>query len=94
MSKFFIEKNFLSQTLVCSWTNLSTLGNLLNFFRKSLFFYRNKASKLKKAIDDTVNKDRVHTKDLGGTASTSDVFENILVRLHLREITKLTTNIH
>lgn len=51
-----------------------------------------KASKLQQAIDATVNKDRIHTKDLGGTASTEEVIQNILSRLHLREIPKLTTH--
>lgn len=57
------------------------------------FLSREKASKLKQAIDATVNKDLIHTKDLGGTASTSDVIENILVRLNLREIPKRNTQI-
>ncbi|KAK9498221.1 hypothetical protein O3M35_004082 [Rhynocoris fuscipes] len=35
------------------------------------------ANILKSAIDTTVNIDKIHTADLGGTAKTSDVIENI-----------------
>ncbi|XP_049783997.1 isocitrate dehydrogenase [NAD] subunit gamma, mitochondrial isoform X1 [Schistocerca cancellata] len=38
------------------------------------------------AIDKTVNEDRIHTPDLGGTASSTDVVENILK--HVQKATK------
>ena len=34
-----------------------------------------------KAIDSTVNKDKVHTEDLGGNASTQEVVDSILLNV-------------
>ncbi|KAG1669954.1 Isocitrate dehydrogenase [NAD] subunit gamma, mitochondrial [Nymphon striatum] len=39
------------------------------------------ATVLQKAIDETVNVDQVHTPDLGGQATTSDVIQNIVHKL-------------
>ena len=34
-----------------------------------------------KAIDSTVNEDKVHTEDLGGNASTQEVVDSILLNV-------------
>ncbi|XP_071438704.1 isocitrate dehydrogenase [NAD] subunit gamma, mitochondrial-like isoform X1 [Hetaerina americana] len=39
------------------------------------------ASNIKKAIEFTINEDRFHTPDLGGSSSSTDVVQNILKRV-------------
>ncbi|XP_071454085.1 isocitrate dehydrogenase [NAD] subunit gamma, mitochondrial-like [Hetaerina americana] len=39
------------------------------------------ASNIKKAIEFTINEDHLHTPDLGGTSSSTDVIHNILKRI-------------
>lgn len=45
---------------------------------------RHHAYLIKDAVEKTLNEDKIHTRDLGGTASTSDVVENVLreVEMH------------
>ena len=37
-----------------------------------------------KAIDSTVNEDKVHTEDIGGNASTQEVVDSILLNVQKR----------
>jgi len=41
-----------------------------------------KAARLRKAIDDTLNIDKIRTGDLGGTANTKTFTDALIARIH------------